>query len=141
MGDEVARKLFWVSANGWPEDEGRYVFLGRALDRVGKALFPTAWQFADLEAGESNRAARRRLRAVREIISMHCAAGLLRSSYYDERARKFFSIRKTWWTLGEDNFFFVRCSVDLNDPYGQHPYRVMGVDTSEDEYPVYVYAL
>lgn len=36
-------KLFWITRSGWPSDAYGYVFLGRAVRDIGKALFPDEW--------------------------------------------------------------------------------------------------
>jgi hypothetical protein len=41
---------FWNDTSGWPDDTSAYVFLARAILRVGPQLFPTEWTGAEATA-------------------------------------------------------------------------------------------
>jgi hypothetical protein len=42
------RSNFWKNNSQWPDDSVSYLFLARALDRLGKSFFPNIWTGAEL---------------------------------------------------------------------------------------------
>lgn len=39
--------VFWADPSGWPVEKPGYVFLARAMNLIGKALYPTKWTGAE----------------------------------------------------------------------------------------------
>jgi hypothetical protein len=36
-------RRFWARASDWPRDAKEFIFLARAVDAIGKAIFPDDW--------------------------------------------------------------------------------------------------
>jgi hypothetical protein len=64
-----SRLDFWRNPARWPRNTKDYIFLGRAVNEAGRALFPQTWTGQEPTAGADNEAARDRFMLVQSEIA------------------------------------------------------------------------
>jgi hypothetical protein len=80
-------KEFSTQENGWPEDTEEYVFLDRAIDKVGTFLFGDRWR-RDEPA----------VHAAHRQIAQWCTSGMLKSALRPDPGNDFFPLSPTSWS-------------------------------------------
>lgn len=108
-------RFSWLNTNSWPSFDGPgYVFLGRALQRVGAHLFPDAWTARDPIDPEGQE----RFRAAKEAIRKHCAYGDLIAAQLWEHDGSYNPLKASIWNTSKFDSWFKNCQISSADAYG-----------------------
>ena len=92
----------------WPFDLPDYVFLPRALEAIGRAVFPGGW--------EQEREARRR--AIQIVAHKALAIDLIQSATRACLGGPFRPMTYLLWNTEQVNGRFTRFKIDASDPFG-----------------------
>jgi len=110
----MPERFSWANAGSWPAFDGPgYVFLGRALLRVGGFLFPETWSNNDPFEAEGQE----RFRAARAEIRRHCAYGDLVAAQLGENG-SYRPLKATIWNTSKFEGWFKYCQISNEDAYG-----------------------
>lgn len=123
---------FWVAKDSWPMDPKGYVFLARAVHRIGAAMFGSAWSGNEtiVQLGPSDFngttientpvvAALNRLRAVREEIVKQCEAGELIAAYRPKLGGSMRPMARELWNTDREKWIarFYYCQFHPSEPF------------------------
>jgi hypothetical protein len=124
-------ETFWLNQAGWPDDSNEHIFLGRALDLIGKARLGEKWtgqefqtlyrhrlHFAPSSSEGYDDAVSRRGAVTTETVRQFQAENL------DSFAREFSGgqmrpIPPSWWNTEASKIEgrFIKCQINMKQPF------------------------
>jgi hypothetical protein len=139
MGD---RQKFWSSSE-WPRDTKEFIFLGRAVEAIGKAIYLDDWTGEEpwikqlpltmvaelmykfspeigaeaMEQYERSELAISRFQAVQIEIATHAEKNELVTAWRSKAGGEQQIIPRTWWNTERLQSRFDFCQIDPMDPF------------------------
>jgi hypothetical protein len=140
MGD---RQKFWRAPSDWPRDTEKFVFLGRAVEAIGKAIYLDDWTgeepwiervplmmvaelvykfspeigTAAMEQYDLSELAVSRFQAVQIEIATHAEKNDLVTAWRSKVGGEQQIIPRTWWNTERLQSRFDLCQIDPIDPF------------------------
>ena len=139
----------WVYRSFWPEDRVGYVFLARAIERVGKACFGENWTAPETELSAARPSpdtqnASSRLKefdTIQNLVTEACGSGKVSSVGRSIGGSDKLVIPTEWWFGWTDKkiaTIFLGGGFDYNDPYDKG-YQIDDWGKTVDENMVHLY--
>jgi hypothetical protein len=76
FGRNAVEQDFWGDKKGWPRDTDEHVFLGRAIEKIGAAIFGDKWTGSEPSAAADS-AEREKFQGVQDAIVRAFTSGRL----------------------------------------------------------------
>jgi hypothetical protein len=114
---------FWADRPNWAVDSEDYVFLARAFEEVGKAMFGRAWT-GDECSSTSDRKLKplhlARLAAVQDAIATAGRSGELKFGHRPREGGDVKEAPASWWATEAQHYRrrFYACQINADDPFG-----------------------
>jgi hypothetical protein len=152
---------FWQTPKSWPSDSPEYVFLARAFNQIGHAIFGPKWDLPeDVSAEEREQdpneddsgedaldndnwdtdndndwdSTLEKMQAdVEREIAKQCLAGILVTAVRPKAGGKMTKLKPSHWHTENYNARFYCCQMSL-----KHPFPRVGVVTSSGSHWIYV---
>ena len=137
-----SRVKFWTIREGWPRDTASHVFLGNAVNEIGKALFGSEWNGAEPcvkslvswpkgklerfgitnEQVASDHAAKRsaleRFSKVQDQIIQLAETERLVTALRPDAGGDPVAVHRSFWNSERLSVRFYRCQMNPRDPFG-----------------------
>jgi hypothetical protein len=114
---------FWSKPEHWPIDAEGYVFMARAFNQIGKAMFGDYWlgheHLATADWNSDPGLIARRAAVLQEIAKRLQEGGLVAGNRPKEGG-PITDTPKTWWNTELDRMAmrFINCEINPKDPFG-----------------------
>jgi hypothetical protein len=115
---------FWARPHEWPRDPSGYVFLARAVEKIGRARFGDKWTGEELTAQGVVRAQNaqleplRRCEVVKQEIVSRCESGQITSALRPVAGGSLMTIPRQWWNTENWRHRFIMCQLNPREPFG-----------------------
>ena len=114
---------FWSDPDKWPRDQPGYVFLARAFDEVGRAMFGQHWtgkECSTYPMPNIDPGLVARLMVVQEEIAKRCQSGELVLAIRPVLGGEMREAPASWWKTERVHYRnrFYGCQINPKDPFG-----------------------
>lgn len=128
-------RQFWIDPNQWPREPSGYVFLARAFDMIGRAMFGPNWTGEECLAGQPRLltspqspdamavhktalAAYEKKKTVQNEIAMRCESRQINSAFRYVEGGEMLDINPICWNTDNLDPRFALCQLDPRNPFG-----------------------